>query len=134
MLCISLAVRVLSIHSISLNMILFNAIMSPLLLLITALRQSVRRLQELEVLANSLSEEVKEKSLALSHSRKTNRCIFLCMLYCLCFMVPDSLPQKLIMIMRGREVYLGILDDWCGINTKLILSLTNKVKVITVNR
>lgn len=86
MLCISLAVRVLSIHSSSLNMILFNAIMS-LLLLITALRQSVRRLQELEVLANSLSEEVKEKSLALSHSRKTNRCIFLCMLYCLCFMV-----------------------------------------------
>lgn len=87
MLCISLAVRVLSIHSSSLNMILFNAIMSPLLL-ITALRQSVRRLQELEVLANSLSEEVKEKSLALSHSRKTNRCIFLCMLYCLRFMVP----------------------------------------------
>ena len=86
MLCISLAVRVLSIHSSSLNMILFNAIMS-LLLLIIALRQSVRRLQELEVLANSLSEEVKEKSLALSHSRKTNRCIFLCMLYCLCFMV-----------------------------------------------
>lgn len=86
MLCISLAVRVLSIHSISLNMILFNAVMS-LLLLIIALRQSVRRLQELEVLANSLSEEVKEKSLALSHSRKTNRCIFLCMLYCLCFMV-----------------------------------------------
>ena len=67
-------------------MILFNAIMS-LLLLIIALRQSVRRLQELEVLANSLSEEVKEKSLALSHSRKTNRCIFLCMPYCLRFMV-----------------------------------------------
>ena len=87
MLCISLAVRVPSIHSISLNMILFNAVMSLLLLLIIALRQSVRRLQELEVLANSLSEEVKEKSLALSHSRKTNRCIFLCMLYCLCFMV-----------------------------------------------
>ncbi|XP_019859378.1 PREDICTED: coiled-coil domain-containing protein 149-like [Amphimedon queenslandica] len=40
---------------------------------LSALRQSVRRVQELEVLANSLSEEVKEKSLALSHSRKTNR-------------------------------------------------------------
>ena len=37
------------------------------------LRQSVKRVHELETLSNSLSEEVKEKSLALLHQKKTNK-------------------------------------------------------------
>lgn len=40
---------------------------------VSELRQSMKRVQELDSLANSLSEEVKEKSLALAHQRKTNR-------------------------------------------------------------
>ena len=47
--------------------------MSHLLISCVALRQSVKRVQELESLANSLSEEVKEKTLAMSHLRRTNR-------------------------------------------------------------
>ena len=37
------------------------------------LRQSVKRAQEVESLANCLAEEVKEKSLALVHQKKTNK-------------------------------------------------------------
>ena len=36
-------------------------------------RQSLRRVSELEALANSLSESVKEKSIALTHQKKANK-------------------------------------------------------------
>ena len=39
------------------------------------LRQSVKRVHELETLSNSLSEEVKEKSLALAHQKRTNKSV-----------------------------------------------------------
>jgi hypothetical protein len=37
------------------------------------LQQSLRRISELEALANSLSESVKEKSIALTHQKKANK-------------------------------------------------------------
>lgn len=42
------------------------------------LRQALRRVSELEALANSLSETVKEKSIALTHQKKANK-LFACL-------------------------------------------------------
>ena len=39
------------------------------------LQQSLRRISELEALANSLSESVKEKSIALTHQKKANKSV-----------------------------------------------------------
>ena len=37
------------------------------------LQQTLRRMSELEVLANNMSESVKEKSIALTHQKKANK-------------------------------------------------------------
>ena len=66
------------------------------------LRQAMRQVSELESLANSLSESVKEKSIALSHQKKANKsvkfsplssvCLHLCVRR-VCFQKPPSDPR-----------------------------------------
>ena len=51
------------------------------------LQQSLRRISELEALANSLSESVKEKSIALTHQKKANKSVCVCVCVCLCVCV-----------------------------------------------
>ena len=41
----------------------------------TDLRQALKQVSELESLANSLSESVKEKSIALTHQKKANKSV-----------------------------------------------------------
>ena len=48
------------------------------------LRQALRRVTELETLANCLSETVKEKSIALTHQKKANKSVCVCVCACVC--------------------------------------------------
>ena len=60
-LCVCVCIHMCSVHAML------------CILLCTDVRQSLRRVSELEALANSLSESVKEKSIALSHQKKANK-------------------------------------------------------------